>query len=72
MIARSIAYMKLTYPDLTVENVIDYDTLIEWNQQYPPNQYEKNKNELCYTIQGNRNLFIDNHKLLSRFISIIR
>lgn len=71
MIARSIAYMKLTYPDLTVENVIDYDTLIDWNQQYPPNQYEKNKNDLCYTIQGNRNLFIDNHKLLDRFISII-
>lgn len=71
MIARSIAYMKLTYPDLTVENVIDYDTLVEWNKQYPPQQYEKIKNDLCYTIQGNRNLFIDNHKLLSRFISII-
>ena len=68
MIARAVGYMKLTYPDLQINNVIDYNTIIEWNKRYPPLKYEKIKNELCYILQGNRNIFIDNYILLNFFI----
>ena len=43
IIARSIAYMKIIYTELSIENIIDLDTLIKWNTQYPPSQLEKEK-----------------------------
>ena len=43
IIARSIAYMKYTYKNLILENVIDKNILIKWNNEYPPTEIEKNK-----------------------------
>lgn len=35
-------------------------TLLEWNNQYPPGDFERRRNERIYEIQQNRNPFIDN------------
>lgn len=34
-------------------------TLIEWNTEDPVDDFEKNRNEVVYSYQGNRNPFID-------------
>ncbi len=34
-------------------------TLLEWNEEDPVDTWEENRNEKIYTIQGNRNPFID-------------
>ncbi|RZT97439.1 endonuclease I [Ancylomarina subtilis] len=34
-------------------------TLLEWNEQDPVDDFEKKRNETIYSIQGNRNPFID-------------
>jgi hypothetical protein len=34
-------------------------TLLEWHVQDPPDNFEKNRNDVIYSIQGNRNPFID-------------
>ncbi|PKQ62458.1 hypothetical protein BZG02_12055 [Labilibaculum filiforme] len=59
-------------PDLEMTNDMDYSmvnysapyfgklsTLLVWNQQDPVDDAEKARNEKVYTIQGNRNPFID-------------
>ena len=71
IIARTLAYMKIVYPDLVLSEVIDKSTLIEWNFKYPPDKYEKYKNTLCYRVQGNRNIFIDNYYLLNKYIDYL-
>jgi|TARA_Y100000389_G_scaffold178062_1_gene190881 endonuclease I len=58
-IARSIAYMSYFYPELNINDVIDIDTLIRWNELYPPSIYEIKKNKINNYIQGNSNIFID-------------
>jgi len=35
-------------------------TLLEWNNQYPPSDFERRRNERIYEVQQNRNPFIDN------------
>lgn len=72
-IARMMFYMSVRYegngePDLElVDRVTDYpnpvfgvlSTLIEWNQQDPPDDFERRRNLITYQYQGNRNPFID-------------
>ena len=37
-----------------------YDILANWNDIDPVSELEINRNDYVYTIQGNRNPFIDN------------
>lgn len=69
IIARSICYMFYTYDNLTINNVIDNNTLIEWNIKYPPSEIEFKLNDLIYNIQGNYNYFINDYNLVNIFIS---
>ncbi len=39
--------------------------LLEWNNQYPPSDLERQRNERIFRIQQNRNPFIDNHNLIN-------
>ena len=71
-VARIIMYMYLRYdtecPAINVASGLTTyspngdmpNILLDWNAQDPPSQYEKNRNSLFNTIQGNRNPFIDN------------
>jgi endonuclease I len=69
IIARSLAYMKYTYPLLNLSNVIEHDVLILWNELYPPTEVELKKNNIIYKYQGNKNIFIEDSKMLTRFIN---
>lgn len=74
-IARTIFYMAIRYEgtngelDLKVVDKIDVSpapehgklsTLLEWNKQFPPTDFEKRRNERVFQSQRNRNPFIDN------------
>lgn len=68
-VARSILYMTVRYNGLEAVNgypsshnlgqIGDLQTLIDWNQQDPPDDFEMNRNNIIYTWQYNRNPFID-------------
>jgi len=66
-IARSLAYMKYTYPNLELDKVINSSTLIEWNCAYPPTIIERIQNEVIKNIQGNYNIFILNYDLVNEY-----
>ena len=68
IIARSLVYMKYTYPSLNLSSVIDYNIIILWNTLYPPSDYEFKKNNIIYTYQGNKNIFIEDSKQLELFV----
>ncbi len=74
-IARIIFYMDTRYEgtngeiDLTVVDEINtyplpehgrLSTLLEWNMQDPPDDFERNRNNVIFSWQKNRNPFIDN------------
>jgi len=46
-----------TYPNPTHGRL---STLLEWNMQNPPDAFERNRNNVIYSFQQNRNPFIDN------------
>ena len=62
VIARACAYMFYTYPffkeSLFLRVICPY-TLIDWHQEHPACNYEKNRNCFIEEKQGNRNPFID-------------
>ena len=68
-IARSLAYMKYTYPNLELDKVINSSTLIEWNCAYPPTNIERIQNEVIKNIQGNYNIFILNYDLVNEYFN---
>ena len=74
-IARIIFYMATRYEGDSGEadlEVVDWNntypypehgklsTLLEWNLQDPPDEFERNRNNAIYSFQHNRNPFIDN------------
>jgi len=74
-IARIIFYMATRYEgengelDLEVVDEVNtaptpthgrLSTLLEWNMQDPPDAFERNRNNVIYSFQQNRNPFIDN------------
>jgi len=74
-VARMIFYMATRYEgengemDLkTVDHNNTYplpeygklSTLLQWNKQDPPDAFERNRNNVIYSFQKNRNPFIDN------------
>lgn len=74
-VARMLFYMAVRYegdsdePDLELNNNVNngsspymgkLSVLLKWNQQDPPDDFERNRNEVIYTkYQHNRNPFID-------------
>lgn len=68
-IARILFYMATMYFDLTLNDdelsLSSYKTmgmlsvLLEWNEIDPVDDFERNRNEVIYNYQGNRNPFID-------------
>ncbi|MGP4075531.1 endonuclease I family protein [Halobacillus sp. K22] len=61
-VARSMLYFLLRYPEAIepeYRNRIDKELLLHWHQSEPPDVYEHHRNQAIYSIQGNRNPFID-------------
>ena len=68
-IARALAYMKYSYPLLNLSNVIDCKLILAWNELYPPTELELKKNNIIFNYQGNKNIFIEDYKMLTKFIN---
>ena len=68
-IARSLAYMKFSYPLLNLSNVIDSSIILAWNELYPPTELELKKNNIIFNYQGNKNIFIEDYKKMTIFIN---
>lgn len=61
-VARAMLYFLVRYPDQMEQSHrkrIDIKVLLDWHQNFPPELYEKHRNQAIYEIQGNRNPFID-------------
>lgn len=62
-IARIIFYLMVRYEEAdnyTFKTVAESkELLLSWNELDPVDNFEKNRNEVAYSIQGNRNPFID-------------
>jgi endonuclease I len=74
-VARMMFYMATRYegenedPDLELVDYTGTDTdtpffgklstLMEWNEEDPVDEFERNRNEVVYSYQGNRNPFVD-------------
>ncbi|WP_084786786.1 endonuclease I family protein [Bacillus tuaregi] len=61
-VARAIMYFLVRYPRAIKKSflrTIDISLMIRWHQQFEVTAYEKHRNQAIYTIQGNRNPFID-------------
>ncbi|MCB2207408.1 MAG: endonuclease [Bacteroidetes bacterium] len=73
-VARMVFYMDVRYEgdngelDLTVVDAVNtapapelgkLSVLLEWHQQDPPDDFERNRNNVVYSYQENRNPFID-------------
>jgi endonuclease I/chitodextrinase len=58
-VARMIMYLNLRY-DESFTDVGTLNLFLEWNVEDPVSDFEKQRNEVIATAQGNRNPFIDN------------
>lgn len=72
-VARMLFYMAVRYEngdrvDLELNDLLNngsnpyhgkLSVLLEWNEQDPVDEFERNRNNVIYTIQENRNPFID-------------
>ncbi|WP_099157454.1 endonuclease I family protein [Virgibacillus ndiopensis] len=61
-VARAMLYFLLRFPgeiEKTYKKQLNKELLYEWHQKFPPDIYEKHRNQAIFEIQGNRNPFID-------------
>ncbi|MDD4204327.1 MAG: endonuclease, partial [Acholeplasmataceae bacterium] len=66
-VARIILYMNLRWGD-SLANINDIGTLslfLEWHLLDPVDDFERNRNEVIFSYQGNRNPFIDYPEFVS-------
>lgn len=66
-LARSIAYMKIIYPNININKVIDLEVIMEWNLLFEPNELELKRNKLIYLLQGNINPLIEDPMNIYKF-----
>ena len=66
-LARIILYMHVRW-NLTINTstVGDLDLLLRWHIQDPVDDFERNRNEVIYNSQNNRNPFIDHPEFAER------
>ncbi len=78
-VARIVFYMATRYQGFGGYDLqlVDYSgtsgsmlgklsTLLKWNRLDPPDDYERHRNEVIYSIQNNRNPFIDHPEFADR------
>jgi deoxyribonuclease I len=65
-VARAMAYLTMCGAKVPEESI---ETLIRWNERFPPNDAERRRNDGIALVQGNRNPFIDEPELVKRIWS---
>lgn len=71
-VARAVFYLSVRYNDLSVVDGFpdisgqlgDLQTLLQWHEEDPADDFEMNRNNVVYTWQNNRNPFIDYPELV--------
>ncbi len=58
-VARMIMYLNIRYGEI-FDDVGTLELFLEWNAADPVSSFEKQRNNVIYAAQGNRNPFIDN------------
>ena len=60
-VARILFYMATMYTDLNIESGVvgNLSILLEWHQNDPVDDFERTRNDVIFSHQGNRNPFID-------------
>lgn len=63
--ARALMYMSVCYHGVGGQNwslpsTQDQNVLKQWNEIDPPDNFEIARNEMIFSVQGNRNPFVDN------------
>lgn len=74
-VARALLYFILRYPKgikKSFRKKVDFTLLRNWNKAFPPELYEKHRNQAIYHIQGNRNPFIDFPELAEKMYFSLR
>ena len=76
-IARILFYMVVMYPEynlvdraLVVYEMAYLQTLLQWHESDPVDDFEMNRNNIIYHYQGNRNPFIDRPYYVERMFSV--
>ena len=65
-VARILFYMDIRWGDATVlSDMGTLSTLLAWHELDPVDDFERNRNEVIYKYQKNRNPFIDHPELAS-------
>lgn len=61
-VARIILYMNLRWGDslANINDIGNLEMFLEWHFEDPVDDFEINRNNVIYDVQGNRNPFIDN------------
>ena len=75
-IARILFYMVTMWPELSLVDIStgnpeiytmgQLSLLVQWHHDDPVNEFEINRNQVIYGLQGNRNPFIDHEELVCR------
>lgn len=72
-IARILMYMDLAYSNLNLVNTYPatyqmgkLDVLLQWHLQDPVDDFERNRNEIIFGYQNNRNPFIDHPEFVEK------
>lgn len=68
-VARATLYFLLRYPNKIKKKFLkslDTSLLVKWHAEFPPDEFEKHRNQAIYEIQGNRNPLIDIPELTER------
>lgn len=58
-IARILFYMITRYSQLSLSTMANLTTLLKWHLEDPVDDFERNRNEVIYSYQENRNPYID-------------
>lgn len=70
-VARIVLYISIRY-NLPLSRVGNLDMFLKWHQLDPVNEFERTRNDRIYTIQNNRNPFIDHPELVEIYFGAPR
>lgn len=65
-IARGIFYFFTVYDSYDISRVGPQSLFKKWNNQYPPSEREKTRNDRLNLTQGNRNPYVDDYSLVDK------
>ncbi|MDD2575392.1 MAG: endonuclease [Acholeplasmataceae bacterium] len=77
-IARILLYMEVMYAKYTLVNTTPktnemgkLSTLLKWHKEDPVDDFERNRNEVIFNYQGNKNPYIDHPEFVEMIYGVI-